>query len=139
MAGSLTWRQYQSDDGTTYAIKVDESNARGAITGGTADPLCPVRTANIPPLYKGIRPRYVLAYNSAVPTQRRKFVIGDKTLLTRTLTIGATITAEQYPSAGDAPGSNVTWVITYFGGERQKLIPTFSSVDTGLTDGTPGQ
>lgn len=139
MAGSMTWREYQSDDTTTYAIKVDESNARGAITGGGGDPLCPVRTSNVIPLYKGITPRYVLAYNSARPIQRRKFIVGDRTLLGAVLTIGATITAEQYPGAADTAGGNVTWVITYFGGEKQRLIPSFSGPDTGLTDGTTGQ
>jgi len=139
MAGSGTYRQYDSDDGNSYTIRVDESNARGAVTGGDASPLCAIRTTDPPPLPRGMRPRYVLAYNSAKPVQRRRFYVGDKTQVSALLAPGSTITAEQYPGAADTAGSNVTWVVTFFGGEKWRKIPSHTATDTGLTDGTSSQ
>lgn len=139
MAGSLTWREYTSDNGVPYAIRVDESNARGAFTGGGADPLCPPRATDVPPLPNTIKPRYLLAYNQAKPVQKRKFILGDAGQIESALTVGATITAEQYPGAADTAGNNVTWVVTFYSGEKQKLVPAVSSPDTGLTDGSTGQ
>jgi hypothetical protein len=139
MSGSMTWRAYTGDDNTVYSIKIDESNARAAIAGGTAAPLCPVRTANSPVLPCGTRKRYVNTYNSALPTQRRKFYIGDPTLVATISAPGTTITAENYPGAGDTAGTNVTWVVSSYRGEKRRIPPAYTATDTGLTDGTAGQ
>jgi hypothetical protein len=138
MAGSLTWRKYISDDGQSYAFKVDESNARARFPSGGGD-ISPVRDASFPPLPRSVIKRYLLAYNQANPLERRKFYIGDRTLVPNAVASGATLVAEDYPGANDAPGANVTWVITAYRGEKINVIPAITAPDTGLTDGTPGQ
>lgn len=139
MAGSLVYRQYISDSGITYAQRCDESNARASVTGGNAAGLSPVLTANVPGLPRGIGKRYVLAQSSANPNIRRKFWIGNPANVASLLLPGATITAEDYPGAGDTPGANATFIVTAYRGEKQTIVPAFNALDTGLTDGTPGQ
>jgi hypothetical protein len=139
MAGSLSWRDYTTDAGVLTAIKIDESNANAVITGQSTK-LCPVRTGNNPPLGRYTRKRYVLAYNQANPNERRRFYIGSTAAVTQAQAAGATITAEDYPAAGDAAGTSQTWVITSYKGEKvTRLVPAFSAPDTGLTDGTASQ
>jgi hypothetical protein len=139
MAGSLTWRSYTNDNGISCAVKVDESNANAAVTGGAATPLLPIRTANLVTLPRYTKMRYVLAYNQANPIERRKFYVGNPTLVPAVTAIGATLTAEDYPGVGDTAGTNVTWVITAYRGEKSKIVPAFTAPDTGLTDGTVSQ
>lgn len=139
MAGSLTYRAYVADSAVPYSIKIDESNARAAVTGGSASPLCGVRIGNFPAPPQGLKKRYVLCFNAANPNERRKFTVGDTTLIAAITAPGATLTAEDYPGTNDAPGTNVTWVITAYRGERSRTIPSITATDTGLTDGTPGQ
>ncbi len=139
MAGSLTYRSYTSDANIAYAIKVDESNANAAVTGGAGGALCPIRTSNLMPLPGGLQKRYVLCYNKANPSERRKFYVGALNAIGNVLTPGATITAEDYPGTNDTPGSNVTWVVTAYRGEKVRMVPSFDSPDTGLTDGTVSQ
>jgi hypothetical protein len=139
MAGSRTIRQYTDDAGIVYAIRTDKSNANASPGGGANISLLPVRTANVPLIPKGFEPRYVLAYNQANPNQRRKFFVGNLQAIQPLLAVGATIVAEDYPGAGDTPGANATWVVTYYSGERRALIPAIASPDTFLTDGVAGQ
>jgi hypothetical protein len=139
MAGSLTWRTYIDDSVTPYSIRTDKSNSNASVTGGNASALCPVRTGNHPVLPKGLKPRYVLAYNQANPSERRRFVVGNTSLIPSLLVPGATLTGEDYPGAGDVAGSNVTWVVTYYSGERRKLVPAYTAPDTYLTDGVSTQ
>jgi hypothetical protein len=138
MAGSLTWRQYTSDSGVAYSIKIDESNGNGTV-GTTAGALCPIRTANsaIPPA--GLKPRYVNAYNQAVPLQKRRFIIGTAAASAALALPGATITASATAGPGDAAGATVTWVVTSVRGEKSRQAPAFAAPDTGLTDGSPAQ
>jgi hypothetical protein len=139
MAGSMTWRAYTADNGVTYSVKIDESNARAAQTGGSADPLMPIRTDNFPIAPCGLQKRYVNTYNQAVPTQKRRFYVGSQTIAATLITPGATLTAEQYPGSGDTAGANVTWVVSSYRGERSRNAPAFTAPDTGLTDGTTSQ
>lgn len=139
MAGSRTIRQYTDDAGVVYAIRTDKSNALASPTGGTNTPLLPVRTANVPLLPRGFHPRYVLAYSQTNPAIRRKFYVGNLAAIQPLIAVGATITAEDYPAPGDAAGTNATWTVTYYSGERRSLIPAFGGNDTALTDGATNQ
>jgi len=136
MAGSLTIRRYTSDTGGVYAFKVDKSNGNAQPFGGS-DPLCPVRTADYPPLPSLYKKRYVLAYNQANPRQTRKFYVGVPSIVPTLTAPGAKLIAEDYPGTNDSAGANVTWIITAYRGERVNLLPAVSTPDTGLTDGSP--
>lgn len=66
MVGALGYFQYISDDGNTYKVKTDASNA--ALTGGvgsTTDPMLP----------HGYYPRYILAESAS--GNRRKVPVMD--------------------------------------------------------------
>ena len=139
MAGSLTYRTYVADSGVSYSIKIDESNAQAAVSGGSASPLCPVRTGNFPAPPTGLKYRYLLCFNQAEPDQKRRFTVGDPTVIVSATAPGATLTAEAYPGATDTPGSNVTWIITAYRGEKSRGIPAITATDTGLTDGDAAQ
>jgi hypothetical protein len=67
MAGSLARFAYISDDGTTYSIRMDNSN--GLAVGNTLNAVA----ADLPRTY---RPRYVLATDTS-DGSHRKLVIGD--------------------------------------------------------------
>ena len=69
MAGGKGKYAYISDDGETYSISMDDSNAAAA--GNTAD-------ATSPNLPNGYHPRYVLA-DHATNGSQRKIIIGDPT------------------------------------------------------------
>lgn len=139
MAGSLTYRSYTSDDGNQYSIKIDESNASATVVGGAGGALCPVRTANLLALPKGLKKRYVLCFNQLNPLERRKFYVGATAVVSGVIAPGAQISAEDYPGAGDVAGSAQTWTITAYRGEQRSVIPAFNANDTGLTDGTVTQ
>jgi hypothetical protein len=138
MSGSLTYRKYTADSGVDYSIKVDESNANTIISGGggVGGQLCPPRTANNPDLPRGLKKRYVLAYSADNPSIRRKFYIGDRSLLAALLLPGTRLSAEEYPGDDDTAGVVNQWVVTAYRGEKVPIIPAFSAPDTGLTDGT---
>lgn len=136
MAGSRTWRAYTADSGVIYSVNVDKSNSNAAVTGGSGGAaLLPVRTANAAQLPRGVKMRYVLTYNQANPAQHRKFYVGTQAGALA-LANGSSITGEDYPGSGDTPGSNVTWIVTAYRGEKARLPAAFTSPDTGLTDGT---
>lgn len=135
MAGSLTLREYTDDAGVKYTIKIDESNSEATVTGASGN-LCLQRSVSSPKLPRSdIKPRYVNCYNAALPTQKRKFIIGDNTKIVAVLAVGAVILGEGYPGAGDSAGSTVTWVITSYRGEQRNIVPGVAGGDTGLTDG----
>lgn len=139
MAGSLTFRRYTGDNNVAYSAKVDESNSNAAPTGPGGSALMPIRTANNPPLPRGLKMRYVNTYSQANPNIKRRFYVGDILLIPLVLVPGATITGEDYPGAGDTAGTNATWVITSYRGEKSPNVPAFGAPDTGLTDGTVAQ
>jgi hypothetical protein len=141
MAGSRTWRSYTSDSGAQYSIQIDESNARAIPTaaGSAGSELCPVRTANAPRLPKGLKLRYVNAYNQANPAEKRRFIVGTTSQIPIVTAPGATIVSEDYPGAGDTPGTTATWIVRGYRGEKVDNAPSFSAPDTGLTDATTTQ
>jgi len=139
MAGSLTWRQYEADNGQNYSIRVDESNARAVLTPSpvfVAD-----RTANHPQLPRGIKKRYILAYSVANPRLRRKFTIGSiATFQGMRNNPNQVFSAPAYGDPTDASaGVAIDWAITFYRGEESRLASPITAADTGLTDGTAGQ
>ena len=135
MAGSITRRGYTSDSNALYSVKIDESNAR-AVVGAGNSPLVPPLSSNAFGLPAGFKKRYVLAYSLTTPVERRKFYVGDRSLIPNLTTPGATITGEAYPGPGDSAGTPITWVVTAYRGEKQSVEPSAGSPDTGLTDGS---
>jgi hypothetical protein len=140
MAGSKSWRQYIGDDGTSYSVNVDESNANGTVTGGGSTViLLPIRTANYPAPPCSMKKRYCNTYNSATPTIKRRFYVGTTAAQIAAAAPGATISAEVSPGAGDTAGTASTWIITSLRGEKTRKPPAFGAPDTGLLDGTSSQ
>lgn len=140
MAGSRSWRQYIGDDGTSYSVQVDESNANATIGGAGGNVIMlPVRTANFPAIPCSLKMRYVNAYNNTTPSIKRKFYVGTSAGQLAAAAPGAQITAEIYPGAGDTAGTASIWTITSLRGEKTRKPPGFGAPDTGLTDGTTSQ
>jgi hypothetical protein len=124
MSGSLTWRTYTGDNGTSYSVFRDESNSESVPSTGTATLLSPFAAGN-QGLSSLIKPRYVNAQLSTNPAIRKRFIVGTIAAF-GTITAGTTITENSTPP--------LVWNVTGKVGERQR-IPT--SVDTGQTDGDP--
>jgi hypothetical protein len=139
MAGSLTWREYQADNGQFYSIKCDESNANAIC--GTSTVFLPLRTANHPQIPKGVKLRYALTTNIANPKQRRKFIIGTQPLLALVQNNPSSpIVAPDYPTTNaTGAGTAVNWSHTYYSGESRRAAPGITAIDTGLDDGTTTQ
>lgn len=135
MAGSIDYRTYTSDSGIAYSVRVDKSNASATVSGGAGE-LLPARTANNPPLPKGLKMRYALAYSVNNPRIKRKFYIGTAANITAALAVGSVITAPDYPGSNGGPGTSVQFTITAYRGEQNSKIPAFNADDTGLTDGS---
>jgi hypothetical protein len=124
MAGSLKWFNYETDQGVAYAILNDESKAEATIsTGGTG---LAEFTTGAETLPRGIRPRYVNCFDTAVPTRKARIKIGDPATF-GLITAGTTIT-----EAGGTLSPGATWRVTSKRGEQATL--PFSG-DTGITDG----
>lgn len=103
MAGIMARFEYVSDDGTTYKMRLDNSNsvAVGATVGATTLPVYP----------RGWRPRYILA--ESVAGKRRKVIVPDPT---NGVWTGATATVG-LEEAGSATA--VTYTITARIGEAR--------------------
>lgn len=136
MAGSLTYREYISDAGVKYSIKIDKSNADAVPGSGVAQSLCAARLADDPAIPSGFSKRYILCYAIPDPLIKRKFYVGNPAVIPSLITPGATINATEYPGLNDVAGTSVTWAVTAYRGEKSRVIPAFTSPDTGLTDGT---
>lgn len=135
MAGSISNRRYISDNGINYSIKVDKSNASGNISGdGRA--LCGLREANYPLLPRGFGKRYILAFQQDNPRIKRKFFVGNPSVLGVALAPGATILAPSYAAADGTAGRDSTFVITAYRGEKQQISADYQADDSGLDDGS---
>jgi hypothetical protein len=140
MAGSKSWRQYIGDDGTSYSVNVDESNANATIGGAGGNVvLLPVRTTNDPSPPCSLKKRYANTYNATTPNIKRKFYIGTTAAQLAAAAPGAQISASIYPGAGDTAGPLSTWIISSLRGEKSRKPPSITAPDTGLTDGTTSQ
>lgn len=91
MAGPTTRIDYVSDDGSTYRVKMDASNAAAAGNDAATS------TVHLP---GGYHPRYVLATHPTTGRER-KIVIGDPT---NALFVGgtSTITIEEFSGTHSA-------------------------------------
>jgi hypothetical protein len=119
MAGSVKYFKYTSDDGTDYALRMDESNGEAI---GNAD-LGVLDTGLINEIPKNLEPRYALYRNLATGYQR-KIVVCDRTANASTLPATLTLKTD----SGD-----VSFWLSYYRGEAYRRVPT--SVDTGIDDG----
>ena len=130
----MTFRQYVDDAGIAWTIRIDKSNSQAVVTGQSS-PLCPARSANYP-LFKGVNGlRSIYAYCVQAPAIKRRFTVGDPTLVAAILASG-TVSARIYPQGSAAVPVNGEWVVTSYRGHSQKLPPPILGDDTGLNDGT---
>lgn len=133
MAGSRKKFQYTNDSGVLYQLKLDESNAEGTI-GGVVMFL--PRSAQLPDIPRGTKPRYVNAFLASNPVIKRKFYIGNPLAVVQAVN-GAVLSAVVYPNATDTAGTTANWTITSYRGEGStppEPVNTTSG-DSGLTDG----
>ncbi len=105
MAGASTHVDYISDDGSTYRLKMDSSNATDV--GNTAA-TSSVHTPG------GYHPRYVLA-TSSVSGRERKVVIGDPA---NALWVGGTSTVNLWDFSTN-PSAHVAHAVLSRVGERR--------------------
>jgi hypothetical protein len=111
MAGSLSWHVYKTDDGATWALKQDTSNAG---TAGAAQ--SPINTRTLP---RGVKPRYAL-YKS------------QDGLISKKLYVPTNVSpAASTPSfvTTDGSGANVTLSFAGYFPEKERL----SGFNTGQT------
>ena len=111
MAGSIKWMNYTADDGTLYAVKIDESNGEA---GGLLDYTGTADGSTIP---RGFKMRYVNAVSSDGIT--RKFYISPAT-------------NPLFTDGGSIVSGGVTFNISSKRGESS-VIPR--AADSGQTDG----
>lgn len=120
MAGSLKFFKYTTSGGTTYALKMDESN--GEAVGNTD-----LVAADLPivALPRNITPRYVL-YRSADNLTTRKIPVTANNIDLEALPASFTV-----PNAVIG-GAAITVIRQSFVGEIQRPV---TNLDTGLVDG----
>jgi hypothetical protein len=132
MAGSLTWREYTSDHGTIYSIRVDKSNANKR-TAYTGEELCSPRGFiwELPP--RSLILRRVHCFSQESVNIRRSFIVGNPKCLNRSnLRIGQEYLVSPSATPGDTALS--AWIITGYTGERFTCPPFYNQLDTGLND-----
>lgn len=137
MSGSMTWREYTTDYGGVFSIKVDKSNANlvGASTGLI---MCKKRLANAPVVPRQLTPRYIHCFNQQNTKIRRSFVCGDKnSIFDANMNIGG----QFLYNSGFVPDDSgaVVWIITGYTGEKFTCPIYYGQIDTGLTDGSNSQ
>jgi len=119
MAGSLRWFDYESDDGTNWALFADESNVEAA-NGAAATGGAPTGQNYKPPA--NLKPRYAV-YGRA----------GSSTLKVPILTLAV---YNALTSADTVPDPFTTGVDLPLIRKRPEVIsPLPTAADTGLTDG----
>jgi hypothetical protein len=133
MAGSKRWFKYTSDGGTAYSVILDESNAEATVN---ALKIVQNRTAAHPFLPCQIQMRYLLAFLDSDQKVRRKFWVGNPAAVS-SIVSGANKLSADYLTAG----SPEDWTITYYSGEREKVMLPLDtdSFDTGLDDADQGR
>lgn len=119
MAGSLKNFEYTADDGTTYAVNMDESNGEAVGNADFVD--ASTATTFIP---RNLVPRTAI-YASADGRLRRTICITSNAATSATLPSTIDVT--------DGLGATITLSLSLFKGETFKTIP--KAADTGLDDG----
>lgn len=120
MAGSIKWVRYVADNGQTYAVRMDESNA---IAGGFDDQVSGQTTAELP---KGTTMRYVNVLEPQTGTRRRLY-LGKPT---NPLKNGGIVTLVVYSGTS---ANAVSFQVTSYRGEKKRAV---FAADTALNDGT---
>jgi hypothetical protein len=133
MSGSITWREYTSDSGVIYSIKVDKSNAR-LINVYNGEELCSPRGANWARFPIGFSPRLLYCFDQYNPRKKKTLIMGNKKVVDETSTYG-NIYLSAYDANGEPDGKH-NWLVTGYRGESFTLPYLYSQVDSGLTDGT---
>jgi hypothetical protein len=134
MSGSLTWREYESDHGVKYSIKVDKSNAnlRGAYSGLI---LCKPREVNLKLPPKTLVLRRIHCFAQYNPNIRRSFICGNKEVIKNpNMEIGQEYITDLADVAGSI--SIPVWIVTGYVGERFTVPTYYYQIDTGLNDGS---
>jgi hypothetical protein len=116
MAGSLKWMVYTTDEGTPYAVFVDESNGNA---NGFADYAS--ATALLETLPRGIKMRYVNAISvTAGSPSSRQFYVGS-------------LASDAWTAPTGLIANGITYRVTSKRGEKKRIpFPQ----DTALTDGS---
>lgn len=115
--GSRKWMLYTANDGSTFGVKIDESNGESLGYGDVT----PTNVGDLKPLPQGFKQRYLnCVLVDGTDVARRAFKIGTQAayqaaIASRTLTVD-----------GD------TWNVSSYRDEQSSLPFAF---DTGLTDG----
>jgi len=122
VAGSLKWFVYTDDLGTSFAIKLDESNTE-AVNGSTNDLISGASVPNALP--RNVQPRCVF-YTNADRTRRIRCVCLTQTIYNGVVAGGVATIPD--PIAG---GSATLGLIASQGERRVLPVP----LDTGLNDG----
>lgn len=120
MAGSLRWFTYLSDDGTDWAIFLDESNTEAA------NPLAGQNGAPVGQNYKppsNLKPRYAVFGNQAA-TRQIKVTILNQTIY------NALDNADTIPDP-----INPADTLAFIRKRPEVITPVPSVFDTGLNDG----
>lgn len=120
MSGSIKWFRYTTDDGDTFALRMDESN--GELVGN-ADFVAADDDVIIYALPRNVRPRTAL-YRSSDGRVQRRIAVSSNTASISTLTSSFVV-----PASDGNPA--FTMQLQSFRGEEIRRI---SSVDTGLDD-----
>lgn len=119
MAGSIKWFEYTDDEGSTWAIQMDESN--GEAVGNTDYTAASTATMELP---RNCKARYARYVDAAGNIARNIIVTAAGA---NAGTVPSTITVL------DALGATITLILKTFVGEKMTRIPF--APDTGLTDG----
>lgn len=122
MAGSIKWFVYTDDNGTDFAIKLDESNTE-AVNGNTQDLIAGAVVPNALP--RNIKPRQV-RYTNAARTRTIRVTVLTPTIMSGVIAGGVPTIPD--PIAG---GGATLGLISVKGEQRTYPIP----LDTGLDDG----
>lgn len=134
MSGSLTWREYESDHGTLYSIRLDKSNA-SLRTNYTGENLCIVRGSNwkLPPKSLVLRRVHCFAQNNV--KLKRSFIVGNKKVISSPfMEQGQEFFVR--PGVTDGDIGVQYWVVTGYTGEKFTPPQFYGNPDTGIDDGT---
>ena len=134
MAGSRERFNYTTDSAEILTLTLDESNGRATVSG--AGRITPDQTVPGNSKPQGFKPRYCLAFLTANPQIRRRFIVGDPAAVPNVVAPGATLTAAVYANADDTPPATAAWSVTYYSGEQRAVVPAVAAPDTGLDEGT---
>lgn len=119
MTGSRRWFGYEGDDGTDYAVELDESVAESVALGFSS-----VAAGAIVIYASGSRPvamRYVNVFRVIDDvTQRGRYQVGTRAAM------------DSIAAAGSVTVDGSLWQVTSAIGERRKIVP---GTDSALLDG----